>query len=260
MNDSPTTHTGALGSVIHVLRADPETVAELAAVDWNRHFRRVCLDPVRGAITLMAPSRLHEDLTEILDRIVDAAGSAVADAVKGLRSTRLRGRDDPPGTGMEPDCAFYVGERAKGYYGACAEGEAAVESFDERIAPDLVVETEITSFDEGKIARYGNLGVRELWRLYGCKGSDELRVDFLALRAGSAPRKLDASRVLTGLTPEDVYEAVERVRFGQTLAERAEAVSRIVLRRQQAIARVREAEARYSANPRRTENAPAARG
>ena len=92
------------------------------------------------------------------------------------------------------------------------------------------------------------------------KGSDELRVDFLALRAGSAPRKLDASRVLTGLTPEDVYEAVERVRFGQTLAERAEAVSRIVLRRQQAIARVREEEARYSANPRRTENAPAARG
>ena len=259
MNDSPTMHTGALGSVIHVLRADPETVAELAAVDWNRHFRRVCLDPVRGVVTLMAPSRLHEDLTEILDRIVDAAGSAVADAVKGLRSTRLRGRDDPPGTGMEPDCAFYIGERAKGYYGACAEGEAAVESFVERTAPDLVVETEITSFDEGKIARYGELGVRELWRLYGRKGSDELRVDFLALGAESAPRKLDASRVLTGLTPEDVYEAVERVRLSRTLAERAEAVSRIVLRRQQAIARVREEEAQYSANSGRTVPVSAAR-
>ena len=259
MNDSPTMHTGALGSVIHVLRADPETVAELAAVDWNRHFRRVCLDPVRGVVTLMAPSRLHEDLTEILDRIVDAAGSAVADAVKGLRSTRLRGRDDPPGTGMEPDCAFYIGERAKGYYGACAEGETAVESFVERTAPDLVVETEITSFDEGKIARYGELGVRELWRLYGRKGSDELRVDFLALGAESAPRKLDASRVLTGLTPEDVYEAVERVRLSRTLAERAEAVSRIVLRRQQAIARVREEEAQYSANSGRTVPVSAAR-
>ena len=260
MNDSPTMHTGALGSVIHVLRADPETVAELAAVDWSRHFRRVCLDPVRGVITLMAPSRLHEDLTEILDRIVDAAGSAVADAVKGLRSTRLRGRDDPPGTGMEPDCAFYVGERAQGYYGACAEGEAAVESFVERTAPDLVVETEITSFDDGKIARYGELGVRELWRLYGRKGSDELRVDFLALGAESTPRKLDASRVLTGLTPEDVYEAVEMVRFSRTLTERAEAVSRIVLRRQQAIARVREEEAQYSASSGRTVPASAARG
>ena len=48
MNDPVTMHTGALGSVIHVLRADAETVAELAAVDWNRHFRRVCLDPVRA--------------------------------------------------------------------------------------------------------------------------------------------------------------------------------------------------------------------
>ena len=260
MNDSPTMYTGTLGSVIHVLRADPETVAELAAIDWNRHFRRVCLDPVRGVVTLMAPSRLHEDLTELLDRIVDAAGSAVADAVKGLRSTRLRGPGEPPGTGMEPDCAFYVGARAKGYYGACAEGEAAVESFVERTAPDLVVETEITSFDEGKIARYGDLGVWELWRLHGRKGSDELRVDFLALRAGSAPRTLDASRVLAGLTPEDVHEAVAQVRLSQTLAERAEAVSRIVLRRQQAIARVREEEARYSASSDRTESALAARG
>ena len=260
MNDFPTMHTGALGSVIHVLRADPETVAELAAVDWNRHFRRVCLDPVRGVITLMAPSRLHEDLTEILDRIVDAAGSAVADAVKGLRSTRLRGPGEPPGTGMEPDCAFYVGERAKGYYGACAEGEAAVESFVERTAPDLVVETEITHFDEGKIARYGDLGVRELWRLHGRKGTDELRVDFVALPAGSAPYKLGASRVLAGLTPEDVCEAVEKVRVSRTLAERAEAVSRIVLRRRQAIARVRDEEAQYSASPGRTEGAPAATG
>ena len=81
MNDRVTMHTVALGSVIHVLRGDPETVAQLAAVDWNRHFRRVCLDLVRRVITPMAPSRLHEDLTEILDRIVDAAGSAVADAV-----------------------------------------------------------------------------------------------------------------------------------------------------------------------------------
>ena len=56
MSDPATTmHVGPLGSTIHVLRADADTVAELAAIDWNRHFRRVCLDPVRGLITLMAP-------------------------------------------------------------------------------------------------------------------------------------------------------------------------------------------------------------
>ena len=114
MNEPVTMHTGPLGSTVHVLRADAETVAALAGVDWSRHFRRVCLDPVRGVITLMSPSRLHEDLSLILDDIVDIAGSMITRGSKGLRSTRLRGRGEPPGTGMEPDCAFYVGERARG--------------------------------------------------------------------------------------------------------------------------------------------------
>ena len=48
MKDGATMHTGPLGSTIHVLRADAETIAALAAVDWNRHFRRVWLDPVQA--------------------------------------------------------------------------------------------------------------------------------------------------------------------------------------------------------------------
>ena len=260
MNELATMHTGDLGSTIHVLRADPETVAALAAVDWNRHFRQVCLDPVRGIITLMAPSHLHEDLTVILDRIVDVAGSVLTGSAKGLLSTRLRGRGDPPGTGMEPDCAFYVGERARGYYAARGDGQAAVEAFVDRTAPDLVVEAEITHADEGKIERYGELGVRELWRLHGRKGTDELRVDFLALRSGSAPQELAASRVLEGLTPDDICEAVEGVRFSQTFDERTEAVALVVLRRQRTIVRVREEAQSYSPTPDRPETASASGG
>ena len=82
------------------------------------------------------------------------AGTAITGASKGLRTTRLRGRNDHPGTGMEPDCAFYVGERARCYRAALADGEAAAEPFFERTPPDLVVEAEIASIDEGKIARY----------------------------------------------------------------------------------------------------------
>ena len=257
MNDAATMHTGPLGSTLHVLRADPDTVAALAVVDWNRHFRRVWLDPVQGIITLMAPSRLHEDLTDLLDHIVDAAGSLVAGAARGIRSTRLRGPGEPPGTGMEPDCAFYVGDRARGYFVALREGVASADDFVLRVAPDLIVETEITSFDEGKIERYCELGVRELWRLRGRRGSDELRADFLALRAGRPPRPLDASRVLEGLTPADVCEAVEKVRFGETLAERTEAVSRIVRRRQRLSARVREEAESYSAKSDRSETVSA---
>ena len=248
MHESATMLTGPLGSTVHVLRADAGTVAELAAIDWNRHFRRVCLDPARGIITLTAPSFPHEDLTKIFDDIVDAAGSAIAGATKGIRSTRLRGRDEPPGTGMEPDCAFYVGERARGYYAALAESDAAADAFVEGSAPDLVVEVEITSADAGKAGRYGEMGVRELWRMHGRKGTRELRAEFLALEPGSAPRHLDASVVLEGLTPDDVCEAVEGVRFSQTPIDRIETVTRIVRRRRGASVRVHEEEAPYPAS------------
>ena len=248
MNTSDTMHTGPLGSTIHVLRADAGTIAELAAIDWNRHFRRVCLDPVRGIITLMAPSHLHDDLSGVLDHIVSAAGSVITGAAKGIRSTRLRGRGEPPGTGMEPDCAFYVGERAKAYFAARAEGEEALEAFVEGTAPDLVVEVEITHADKGKTERYGEMGVRELWRLHGRKGTRELRAELLALRAGNPPRRLDASEVLDGLTPEDVCEAAEKVGASPTRDEQTEAVARIARRRrQQASVRVREEAAAYSA-------------
>ena len=172
MNDRATMHVGPLGSAIHVLRADAQTIEQLAAIDWNRHFRRVCLDPVRGLITLMSPSRLHEDLSRIFDDIVDEAADRLGRASKPLRSIRLRGRGEPPGTGMEPDCTFYVGERADGYQTALMEGEAAADAFLESTAPDLVVEVELTNADAGKVERYGQMGVREIWRLHGRKGSN----------------------------------------------------------------------------------------
>ena len=245
---SRTMHTGPLGSTIHVLHADAATITELGAIDWSRYFRRVCLDPVRELIILMSPSHPHEDLTTIFDDIVDAAGSTLTGAAKKLRSLRLRGPSDPPGTGIEPDCAFYVGERARAYYTARANGKAAVEAFVERIAPDLVVEVEITHADEGKAERYADIGVRELWRLHGSKESWELQAEFLALCPVHAPRALEASQVLEGLTPEDVCEAVEAAQSSQTRDKRTEAVARVVRRRQQASVRVREEEAPYPAH------------
>ena len=245
MNDLPaphvaTRHVGPLGSTIHVLRADAGTVAELAAVDWNRHFGRVWLDPVRGLITLMAPSFPHDELAEICGDIVNIAASTLRRTSKALRSTRLRRRGDPPGTGVEPDCAFYVGERAERFLAVLAEDYAAAEAFIERTGPDLVVEVEITSADEAKVERYAELGVRELWRLRGRRDSRDVEVDFLALAPDRPPRVLGASEVLAGLTPADVCEAVEPVRRSRNLPERMEAVARIVRRRRQTTARVRE--------------------
>ena len=248
MHSPVTMYTGPLGSTVHALHAESGTVAELAAVDWSRHYGRVWLDPAGGLITLMSPSRLHEDLARILDIVVDAAGSILVGAVDGLRSTRLRGPGDPPGTGVEPDCAFYIGRHARDYRTALIEGEAAADAFLDRIAPDLVVEVEITRADEGKIERYAEMGVRELWRLHGRSGTRELRAEFLALRPRNSPRKLQASELLAGLTLGDVCEAVEGVRLGLTLTERMEAVARVVRRRRQESVRVREEEAPYASN------------
>ena len=240
MSRSPTTTVGPLGSTIHALHADPETITELAVVEWSRYFRRVCLDPVRGLIILTSPSRLHDDLSGIFGDIVDIATGAFGRPSKGLLTTRLRGRNDPPGTGMEPDCAFYVGERAVGYRSALIEGEVRADEYLERTAPDLVVEVEITHVDEGKIARYGEIGVRELWRVRASRGSRELGAEFLALRPSGSSRPLVASEVIEGLEPSDVCEAVAGVRLGLTRDERTEAVARIIRRRKRNLLRIRE--------------------
>ena len=122
-------------------------------------------------------------------------------------------------------------------------------TFFERTPPDLVVEAEIASIDEGKIARYGEMGVRELWRLHGRKGSRDLRVEFIGLRPGTAPCRLDASEVLGALTPDDVHEAVDDMRLGLTHEERTATVARIVRRRQRASVRVREVRRRLTGRP-----------
>ncbi len=242
--DQATMHSGPFGSTFHVLRADADTVTALAAIDWNRWFRRVCLDPLSGLIVLMSPSRLHEDLGGRLDNVVDVAASALTGAARGLRSPRLRAPDAPAGTGMEPDCAFYVGERARAYRAAFAGGgHAAADAFFENNAPDLVVEVEITNAVDGKIGRYGDLGVRELWLLHARGGADVPRVEFLALGVRTTPRPLAASTVLAGLTPTDVREALGALQGMLTRDERTEAVARIVRRRQRASVRLREGEA-----------------
>ena len=256
MNRPATMYTRPLGSTFHILRADPETVTALAAVDWNRHFRRVCIDPARGLITLTSPSFPHEKLSDFRDHVVDVAGEKIAGTVEVLRSTRLRRRGDPPDTGMEPDCAFYLGGRARDFRAACAEGVEAADAFIERTAPDLVVEVEITNVDASKTERYAELGVRELWRLHGRTGTRELGVKFLALRPGNAPRKLEASEVLEGLTPGDVCEAVEGVRNGRTRDARTKAVERVVQRRRDDMVRVREEAAVYSADRAAAEHEP----
>ena len=135
------------------------------------------------------------------------------------------------------------------YLEALAESRKTADAFLAENGPDLVVEVEITHADEGKIARYADLGVREFWRLRGEHDGETLSANFLALRRGERPRPLEASVVLPGLTPSDVCEAVDDVQLSPDHLERVEAVARIVRRREQQGFRVREERAPYGAAP-----------
>ena len=250
MKKRATRFVGPLGSTILHLRADGATVAAVAGVDWNRRFRRVWLDPVRGVITLMSPSRLHENLTRVFETIVEGAAKSLALAASGLRHTRLRRSEEPPGTGPEPDVAFYIGERARAYWDAEDEGGASADAFVERVGPDLVVEVEVTHADAGKVERYRDLGVREFWRVRGSRSREEVEVAFFSLTAGSEPKPIEVSTVLPGVLSVDVRQAVEAVRRSRDPVARIRVVERIVRWRQQQSIRVREERAEYRVGPR----------
>ena len=259
MSARNTRFVGPLGSTIHHLRADAATVAAVAGVDWNRRFRRVWLDPVRGVITLMSPSRLHERLSRTFESVVEGAARTLALAAGGLGHTRLRRSEEPPGTGPEPDVAFYLGECARAYWAAEDEGEASADAFVERVGPDLVVEVEVTHADAGKVERYRDLGVREFWRARGSRVREEVEVSFFSLAAGSEPKPLEVSTVLPGLLPVDVRQAVEAVRRSRDPVARIRVVERIVRRRQEPAFRVSEERAEYRVGPREaTRDAPGA--
>ena len=228
-----TSFVGPLGSTIHHLRADAETVLELSGLDWDRRFRRVRLDPAQGLITLVESSRLREELCGVFQDIVEGVANAFGRPARGLRHTRLRRPEDPPGTGVEADGAFYVGERASAYRDASAEGAEAANAFVERTGPDLVVEVEPTRADEGKVEQYAALGARECWRIHGRLNRGEVEPEFLAIGAGVPSRPLSASAVLPGLTPRDVGEAVPGLRRSASVLDRMRIAAEIARRRQE---------------------------
>ncbi len=231
MKSPSTTITGPLGSTIHVLRVDAETIERLTVIDWNRHFPRATLDPVRGLISLMSPSRLHEGVADALDKIVDQAAAMIGRASTGLGSTRYRRKSEPAGTGLEPDCSFFIGAKVHAYLSALKISEAAADEFILETPPDLVVEVELTPVEAGKPDRYGQLGVSELWLLTPNRKRRIIGAKFLALQPSEPPQSIHVSRVLPGILPEQLVQAIEGVRFAPTRDERAEAVAQALGKR-----------------------------
>ena len=189
-------------------------VAQLAAMDFpnpDLPFRRVSIDPARGAAVMMAPSRLHERIAGRLDKVAEGLGGGVQGGgrrVEQLRGTRWRDWEGPQGAGAEADCAFYVGETAEAYLRAEASGGEQADDFTDRHPPDLAVEINVSHTDEGKPAWYRRLGVTELWAVAAGKSPDWIELEFLDLQAPDGPAASRESRVIPGAQPVDVKDGL----------------------------------------------------
>ncbi len=227
-----TVRKNSLGSDYIAFQADEATVLTLSKSNLDHFFQRVILDPVRGLIMLMSPSRAHEVLSGRLDTVVEEMADELNMASTPMRSTRWRSPGEPENTGVEADCCFYLGENATTYLQAEAQGDAAADAYALAHPPDLVVEVGVTHVDKKKQDYYRRIGVPEHWQVnYDSNASaPPVTVTFMALQPNEDPRPLSVSAILPDMQPADVGEAVEALRDPRfnTLKKRREAIREII--------------------------------
>ena len=201
---------GSLGSDFWKLKVPPELIPALAReFDWNRLGRRVMIDAREGIITWMNPSGSHVGQASASDKVVPLAGALLKMRIKDMRDLRWKGTGGPGNVWLEADAAYYIGKNAAEWFAAREKSRKEALDFEARTPPDLVVEVEVTHFDENKPRRYAELGVPEMWRVYGERESDRFNVEVLALQEVGGPKRLEESRVLPGLSAQILPEALE---------------------------------------------------
>ena len=196
-----------MGSHYIAFHADPETVLALARLHLEDVFRRVVLDPVRGLVLLMAPGRTHEGLSSRIDFVIQETTALLNLDCEPLRATRWRRPTDPPDTGAEPDCCYYLGENALAYQSFDDDESEQADAWVLTHPPDLVVEVEVTHYDKAKRTFYQDLGVSEYWQLEQTP-ERKLRTVFLNLTEPTGPTPLAKSKLLPGITPAALSESV----------------------------------------------------
>ena len=139
-------------SVVTLRDVSWETYDRLRSADGNRGVR---MTYDHGVLILMAPSRRHERIAEILGRLVFVWTEDRQIACLSGGSTTIKSRLLE--RGLEPDKCFYI------------QNEAAVRDRDEYDAdidppPDLVIEVDVTSMSTARMPLYAEFHVPEIWR------------------------------------------------------------------------------------------------
>ena len=134
-----------------------QTYQALLADMGEHRSARLAYD--RGTLEIKMPSKLHELINRLLERIITTLTEELGMNVVSLGSTTLDSEEVEQG--VEPDSCFYIqnAERVN------PEDTAPPQDF----PPDLVVEVDITSSSRSRLNIYRVMGVPEIWR-YSLQG------------------------------------------------------------------------------------------
>lgn len=140
----------------------PVERVQLSGISWQTYEallaelsdqRRLRLTYNRGNLEIMVPSPEHERYKKVMGRFVETLAEELDIRIEPFGSTTFK---YPGISGAEPDECFYVRNidivKAKKRLNP-----------QEDPAPDLVVEIDITSGSNNRLAIYKNLGVSEVW-------------------------------------------------------------------------------------------------
>jgi Uma2 family endonuclease len=147
------------------------SVVSLQPVTWQTYqallsdlgdHRSARLSYDHGTLEIKMPSKLHELVNRLLERIITTLTEELELNVVSLGSTRFDQESEDQG--VEPDSCFYI------------QNADRVDPMDAQppqdFPPDLVVEVDITSSSRSRLPIYQAMGVPEIW----CYKRDSLTI------------------------------------------------------------------------------------
>ncbi len=128
-----------------------QTYQALLADMGEHRATRLAYD--RGILEIKMPSKLHELINRLLERIITTLTEELGMNVLPLGSTTFNREQ---AQGVEPDSCFYIqnSDRVN-----LEDNEPPLD-----LPPDLVVEVDITSSSRSRLNIYKIMGVPEIWR------------------------------------------------------------------------------------------------
>jgi Uma2 family endonuclease len=189
-------HEGSEQSIVLLQPVTWQTYQALLSDLGDHRAARLSYD--RGILEIKMPSKLHELVNRLLERIITTLTEELDLNVVSLGSTRFDQESEDQG--VEPDSCFYI------------QNADRLDPMDPQppqdFPPDLVVEVDITSSSRSRLPIYQAMGVPEIW-CYNRKGLTILRWD------AAGYQSCEMSEVFPFLSAEMLSEWVTQGRQSQ---------------------------------------------